>query len=190
MSTATSGTQQRLARYRKLRQWTITVSIWLAVAVVAGGVVPTFGRLAGVTAQLHQQAMAGASLASVRQASTVLQREVDRLERATSALHEPGTAEQQVAGLVADVRRLAHQASLGEVGWTPGDHPQRVDGLSLLPFQLHVSGDYGDTQKFMVALQALPRPIRLRDVEFDSSSPGSGRVELRMTVDLVTAEEQ
>ena len=189
MSTPVSITTLRVARHRRFRQWTIAAAGWTAAAVVIVGVVPTFGRLDAITAQLKQQGATAHSLAALQATLPTLSSEVDRLEHATAALHEPGTAEQQIAGLVADVRRLGRAASLGEVGWVPGDHPQRVDGLSLLPFQLHVAGDYSNTQKFMVALQALPRPIRLHDVEINADSPGSGKVDLRLTVDLVTAEQ-
>lgn len=187
MTSLPAQIEARFDRYRLAGRWTLAGAGAAMITVLLAGVLPTVARLKLVSDQVVAQRETRAQLTVTRKTLPQTSVEVDRLERTTAALHSAMPAEQQVASLVSDVKRLARDARLGDLGWTPGEAPLRTRSLSLLPVRLHVAGEYPGMVKFMTALQALPRPIRLRDLDMTSDLPGSGRVDVRLTIDLVTA---
>lgn len=177
-----------IAKYRTHSRWITAGASGAVVVVLLASVLPTFATLSKVSARTRQQERTVATLSAKRASLPATVEQVNRLRHATTVLHSTAPADQQVADLVKDLRRLNHAAGLGDMGWTPGETPTRAGALSLLPVKIHVTGEYTKVLSFMTSLQSLNQPIRLRDVQMTADTPGSGRVHVRLTVVLVTAE--
>ena len=112
----------------------------------------------------------------------------DALERSL-AQFKPLPAEAGVTDFIGLVTDLAARLRLRDVNLEPGE-PVPDAALARLPVKLSFGGDFADAFEFVRQLEALPRPLRVR--EFVARAPpggaavaaGRGEVAVSLTVNL------
>lgn len=113
--------------------------------------------------------------------------EVARLESQVKTYDRQFPKQMELGHFIGDLTQIARQLAIQEWRYTPGA-PKRNAAYYELPIQMQFQGDFLNVASFLRQMEDLQRLTRVNRVNIRSKGPGSGVVEVDLTMNIYFSE--